>query len=812
VQIHGSGASVTATYYVNPPGGSWKYADNGQYSIVLRGGAVTDTSGNGVPIVQGKFIANVPQPDTIPPVATFTSVPSITSASTSPEKITIHYTDNVAVATTTIGTGNITVTGPNGAMAVTGVSVTGSGASVIAVYSIAAPSGGWAFASNGTYTVTVKSGSVTDTNGNPAASVSDTFLVNVPAPTPTSDDFNNGAGLNTAFVAEAITALSNGDILVAGQQGSIAASNSQAVLEEFTSNGAVDTSFGKNGLVTDSASLNDAFYAVAAQGSDLIAGGTENGLFMLARYNANGQLDTSFGSGGRATVSFGSPGDTIYSFAFTSNGDIVAVGSAGNNFAFAEFDANGHAVSSFGSNGLIQFNSATAGNDADILGKVAVTSAGEIVAAGADGGSVAVVELNANGTGNSGFGNGGLVVLSSGAGALAATTGQAKPDFSEGLALESDGTILVANHTSTGHFGMVHLLANGTVDTAFGGGGTAIADFGGSDDADAVLIEPTGQIIVVGTTIPGSGGPGQVAVAAFNSSGSLISTFGNNGLVTLSTFNADGSGVNSFGFVTSNGQILIGSIGSGGSGTGATVHRLIVPGASPDVSEQVLGTFGQSGKKNIKLVTTLADGTTVTFTLKGGTATAYLDDNDVRLDIAASGGALTITAKGGVGRIDLADVTVTGSLKNVTAKTADLSGTLWTSGTLGTVNIGNVTGTIASTGSISSITAASLTDAFILAGANLGSDGEIGGNDDSYAAGNINTLKVATTITGSTIAAGITPTNGDFATPSANYGGAIKTITAKTADATTRFIAASIKTAKLPKPVKIATDSRFVIA
>jgi hypothetical protein len=116
------------------------------------------------------------------------------------------------------------------------------------------------------------------------------------------------------------------------------------------------------------------------------------------------------------------------------------------------------------------------------------------------------------------------------------------------------------------------------------------------------------------------------------------------------------------------------------------------------------------------------------------------------------------------------------------------------------------------TGSISSITAASLTDAFVLAGANLGADGEIGGNDDSYAAGNINTLKVTGAITGATIAAGIAPTNGDFATPSAINGSAIKTITAKSADATTRFIASSIKTAKLPKPVKIATDSRFVIA
>ena len=127
------------------------------------------------------------------------------------------------------------------------------------------------------------------------------------------------------------------------------------------------------------------------------------------------------------------------------------------------------------------------------------------------------------------------------------------------------------------------------------------------------------------------------------------------------------------------------------------------------------------------------------------------------------------------------------------------------------MNIGNVTGTIAATGSIASVTAASLTDAFILAGANLGSSGELGTGDNTFAAGNLNTLKVTGAITGSTIAAGIAPTNGDFATPAANYGGAIKTITAKSADSTTRFIASSIKSARLPKPVKLATDPRFVL-
>ncbi len=46
----GSGTSVTATYTVPPPGGTWDTIDGGTYTISMVAGQVSDTLGNSVSI------------------------------------------------------------------------------------------------------------------------------------------------------------------------------------------------------------------------------------------------------------------------------------------------------------------------------------------------------------------------------------------------------------------------------------------------------------------------------------------------------------------------------------------------------------------------------------------------------------------------------------------------------------------------------------------------------------------------------------------------------------------------------------------
>ena len=141
--------------------------------------------------------------------------------------------------------------------------------------------------------------------------------------------------------------------------------------------------------------------------------------------------------------------------------------------------------------------------------------------------AVAVVKLTGSGEADASFGNGGLVMVNG----LAANQNLGFIDHSEGLAVQGDGKILVAKRTTDGHFGLVRLNSNGTFDSTFGNGGIATANFGGQDDADSVLIENTGQIIVVGTSLLNN--TPMTAVAAFDSTGHPIVGFGSDGMVTF---------------------------------------------------------------------------------------------------------------------------------------------------------------------------------------------------------------------------------------------------------------------------------------
>ena len=81
---------------------------------------------------------------------------------------------------------------------------------------------------------------------------------------------------------------------------------------------ALDVTFGTGGLVTTPiGSLEDVATSMAIDGSGkiVVAGYTLSGGkydFALARYNADGSRDTSFGAGGRVTTSFGSSIDAAW--------------------------------------------------------------------------------------------------------------------------------------------------------------------------------------------------------------------------------------------------------------------------------------------------------------------------------------------------------------------------------------------------------------------------------------------------------------------------------------------------------------------
>lgn len=106
-------------------------------------------------------------------------------------------------------------------------------------------------------------------------------------------------------------------------------------------------------------------------------------------------------------------------------------------------------------------------------------------------------------------------------------------DQARGVAVQPDGRIVVAGHTSN-DVALERHLADGSMDTDFGTGGTVRTDFSaGVDQAQAVLIQPDGLIVVAGHASTGPPVPAnEFAVARYTATGALDPDFGAGGKVT----------------------------------------------------------------------------------------------------------------------------------------------------------------------------------------------------------------------------------------------------------------------------------------
>jgi uncharacterized delta-60 repeat protein len=164
--------------------------------------------------------------------------------------------------------------------------------------------------------------------------------------------FGSGGKVLTDFSASALALQADGRIVVAGYGG----------LAHYTSNGALDPSFGSGGEV----SLDFSASAVALQPDGrIVVAGTRyddvniNAYFALARYTANGTLDSSFGSTGELLTGFSDYPGGAAALALQPDGRIVAADMrcdvAGNNdyFWLARYTGSGAPDPSFGSGGEV---------------------------------------------------------------------------------------------------------------------------------------------------------------------------------------------------------------------------------------------------------------------------------------------------------------------------------------------------------------------------------------------------------------------------------------------------------------------------
>jgi uncharacterized delta-60 repeat protein len=324
--------------------------------------------------------------------------------------------------------------------------------------------------------------------------------------------------------------------------------------------------------------------------------GVQGASWTVSRANADGTLDTSFGTNGSVTTSF--PGATdghADSISFQPDGKIIVNGrisGAGSNYdswAIARYNYDGTLDTTFGTNGLLQllftpstgyggwsYDSAVLPNgDILIAGTrfapgtgfslawltptgqlmniegievdpthsyqnetaqdMLVEPNGKIVLGGwANGHALAVVRLNADGTLDTGFNGTGIRLIE--ASAFGAAYSQA---LGEAIALEPDGRIMIAgevsiaNNYSSDDWAVARLNADGSLDTSFNHTGTVAMDWYGLNDyAHDLLIQPDGKIIVAGSAFIVGDGY-DLALARFNPDGTLDTSFNGTGKITM---------------------------------------------------------------------------------------------------------------------------------------------------------------------------------------------------------------------------------------------------------------------------------------
>jgi uncharacterized delta-60 repeat protein len=109
-------------------------------------------------------------------------------------------------------------------------------------------------------------------------------------------------------------------------------------------------------------------------------------------------------------------------------------------------------------------------------------------------------------------------------------------DYAPGMVLQPDGRILLAGFSSDGtnsDFSLIRFNPDGSLDSSFGAGGKIILPIANDDQANSVALQPDGKIVVVGQGRASAGAEADYRAVRLNPNGSLDSSFGQGGTALL---------------------------------------------------------------------------------------------------------------------------------------------------------------------------------------------------------------------------------------------------------------------------------------
>jgi uncharacterized delta-60 repeat protein len=292
------------------------------------------------------------------------------------------------------------------------------------------------------------------------------------------------------------------------------------VLVRYNSDGSADTSFGNNGKTTTTFNGGYASTIQQSDGKFVVVSSVigNSSPYVIARYNLDGSIDSSFGDNGTVTTTFipFSGGDLTFSLTQQKDGKIIVLGvepELRGKLAIARYNLDGSADTSFGTNGKVVRSST--GGFADSPGTIILQNDGKLLVSGISIGgpripNKSIVErYNSNGTLDSSL--------------------SSVPFFYNGT-VQSDGKIILAGLGPD--FPLSRYNIDGTLDTSFGINGQVSTDFNSNLKGDAsIIVQNDGKIIVVGVTEDNTGQVVKSAIVRYNSNGTIDNTFGDNGKI-----------------------------------------------------------------------------------------------------------------------------------------------------------------------------------------------------------------------------------------------------------------------------------------
>ncbi|MCB9204598.1 MAG: T9SS type A sorting domain-containing protein [Flavobacteriales bacterium] len=248
-----------------------------------------------------------------------------------------------------------------------------------------------------------------------------------------------------------------------------------------------------------------------------------------------GSLDFGFGNDGKVVTDLSPINNSnhLEKIVVQPDGKILAIGwlhtyiggdpsSDYSDAGLIRYLPTGELDTTFGENGIVVSNLSSDSQRADFIRAGTLQSDGKIVCVGSVDGTesleAGVVRLLQNGSVDSSFGMNGVFSID---------PSTVQPDEANGVAIQSDGKIVVGISSSSPIGGLViRLMQDGTIDSTYGNNG--MIDL--SHEVENITVQNDGKVVAVGSFNLPTDPIGQFAVSRITENGTLDSSFGNSGM------------------------------------------------------------------------------------------------------------------------------------------------------------------------------------------------------------------------------------------------------------------------------------------